>query len=495
LIAAMRSLLVLAVVTGPTIVLADPPEAADEVRYHFSIRYASESKPIEDYDKTEPLSAIEPYSQHDPDAFLTMRPGDVRTFRYTSIDGYTADHFGGRTVTFVETIKLLEVISHHDELPDDMHIGSYPLHVRSGAIKATLPGELVKQIDSVRVTGGSVVIEAIVDTQAGPQKTKLLFTLDQLRARVADAEAANAIARARWDVAAAFVDRSLSLDPTRAGPYLHRAWILVATGRIADAAAALAPVIEHNPVWLYAELVSTPALAPLLRQPAIRALVAAQPGRLEAKLGELSVEQEPTGRFLAIYSDSGSVNGLPRLCGVFTIIERATLDVKAELPINTCGSTTTDVQAQHRTAETTLRALGFVPATGESATLSFGDSHMHWFPHQHVSWPDAHLDLVSTWDKQDHNHVAVDLPPRPELVDAVLFGEVVVVRWRYPKPGVGFARRPKPSPPVIAPAPPTNHVSHAKLPAPTRWWPLAVLGLLVALLLVRRSGPVTPDRR
>jgi len=373
--------------------------------------------------------------------------------------------------------------------------------VRRGEVRALLPADTVKRLDEIRIRGDAVELDAMVAPYPSSRSSVTIrFTLDQLRARLADAEAIQALQRQRWADAMASADLALALDPALDSAYLSRARSLLGRGKLDDAAAALAPVIERNPVWVYWRLVSTPALAKLFAHPAVQRLAAATPGTFEATSQGWSVQTEPTGRFLAYYSDNGSIEGQPGYCGVITVIDRATLAVAVKMHAGTCNGPKAPYRVERAAAERTLRALGFTAASEETASIELTDQTRPWFEYQKIEFPLAGVRLVPKGEATDRDHVPIDIAPRAQVTDAQLIGDVVVYRWRYEEIVDGVALRvpapPRPPPPP-PPAPPAKPASQAAPPPPApppaeRWpiWPLITLPILLAgaaWLLRRRS--------
>jgi len=437
------------------------PEVSDEVEYRFSVWQTRGTRdPANRRDGKGFMSEIAQSFQGDQ--LLTMRAGEKRRLRYVGSIGELlgeCDHLGCDPPDSWELeIELVSVTPHHDDLPDGMHIGFRPLHVRRGTVRAPLTAREIDFVGQVRLRGDSVEIEVAGNPSSRRRKdgdSKLAFTLDQLRARLADAEATTAIARRRWAAAQASAEHALQLDPSLDSPHLWRAWALLAQNKLGDAAAALAPVIQRNPVWLYWRLVSTPALARLVSHPAITRLVAEKPGTFELVAGTLSVQTEPTGRFLAYRTSFRPPDGKPWTCGVINVVDRATLAVAIEIPVSTCEDPSGG--AERRAAERTLRALGFTAASSELAALSPAAQRTRSFPDQKAEFVRAGLTLVALGQAADRGHTPIDPPPHTRLTEAQLIGDVVVYGWDGSDPGCGVALRSPSaaSPPAAAtPAPP-----------------------------------------
>ncbi|HEX5058847.1 MAG TPA: hypothetical protein VFV99_05775 [Kofleriaceae bacterium] len=276
------------------------PDDADELVYRLDFTW--QGQPTETSEISVRKSAIALNDQFRGD-LRGMREGEVRRFSGHEIDGLTCDHFGcGPAKRFTARIELTKVIAHHDRLPDGMHIAAHPLRVVDATDSAELGGDDVASIREVRVVGTNVEIDVTYQPETRPGETRTM-SIDELRARLADARAVLALRRGELRSARELLDHALALAPSLDEARAHRANVLLRTDGADAANEALTDLAARRPVWLLYRVSTDKLLAGLAGLPAVKALTTAggnvEPSAFEER--DLVVLAEPSGRYLGVY--------------------------------------------------------------------------------------------------------------------------------------------------------------------------------------------------
>lgn len=449
------------------------PHEADEVRYRIE-HYWDRVGPAEVDERTEHLSAV-PRNEVVHADLLAMRVGERRWFWGVMQNSNHCDHFGcGPPQRFATLLEVLEVTSHHDALPGDLRIAAHPFRVVDGARSALLPADPVSHLEEVRLDGDHVAITVAFRPYG---RTTLTFTLAELRARLAVAEAQTQRRRGDLAGAASSVARALASDATLDDAHLELAAVLAARNQPALADEALAPIATRNPVWLVWKLHTDRALTPLLRSPVIRALVAspdaAPPMPMPIDDRELVLEllSEPTGRYLAVHvTPTYGGNAL-------RIVDRASGRIVTSLPVSCERYFSDDARRE--------RCLVATPAGRTLAYLGFGLASA----------------TVLRADRQLQKSALGGLVISRSRITSGLRGPASDVEVALRTPQV---LPPDPDPPAADPARPSAWDATPPSPATTttapppgpkssRSWPLLLLALLglLDLACVRRLSTIS----
>jgi hypothetical protein len=387
-----------------------------------------------------------------------MKPGEVRWSWFKAQDSDTCDHSGcaGSPTPYAARLELVSVTRHHDDLPDGMHVTAWPfLGVRQGTRWAALPGDRVKQINSVKLAGDKVTIDLVVTRfpENDPRREQIVVATDELRARLEEVGGIDAMKRKKWKAAKAAFDRAIALDT----PYLH----LASCGRTARVARGS----ERDRSRCDA-------------QPG-RRLLACDVGRRVRQAALAPRDPRPGGRLAGIVR-SGAAVSLPRelprdrgrpeqafrcrVCGhgplgrTWPVVWRVEDPRSAERrfgrddPLDD-GRGDTDGDGSPRcarckrllAAQKMLRDLGFSPPPHAPVTIDYFDPQYRWPYRPHVVFTDARLVLALAADrpKTSNQFIAIAPPVDTTVTDAYLLGDLVIYRWaRHQVTDVIAFRRP-----------------------------------------------------
>ncbi len=348
------------------------PDDADEVTYRqdlYSDRDRSQKTHVEQ------TRRMTDSNDRVRDTLMEMKPGEVRWSWYSEQDGSQCDCRGcARGPTpYAERLELVAVVKHHADLPDDIHITAWPyLGVRSGTTWASLPGDQIEKIEDVALAGGTVTID-VVETRfeaAVTRHERIVVTMDELRARLADSRGVEDMKQKKWKAAKAELDRAIALAPALDAPYWHRAAVAVALHLTPD----LSVVAARNPVGLYWRVMTDSQLAGLRDAPAIRALVSKAPGTFDPVplyrcRSCAGVAIDPGHRFVVAYASVVRDADFGLAFGALRVIDRSTGVIIDTIPLDGGGASDANDGTprcahckQLVAAQRMLRDLGFTAA-------------------------------------------------------------------------------------------------------------------------------------
>ena len=153
--------------------------------------------------------------------------------------------------------------------PDGLTIeGDYTtVYVRDGHLRAPI---LQARGESAELTHGGVTVHS-TQNMCGAERDDV-FTVDQLRAHLANVRGYHAHQRGLYQAAMVDFAHAVELDPTYFTAATNLASAQVLVGRRRAAIVTLAPWLRNDPVRTYIKIATDPELAPLLSEPEVTAL-------------------------------------------------------------------------------------------------------------------------------------------------------------------------------------------------------------------------------
>ena len=253
----------------------------------------------------------------------------------------------------------------------------------AGARVAALPVDNVFELAPARWSPDRSEVVVQYDDYCH-QTHRVTFSARTLVAHLENADALAEYRAGRPARAAVGFARAVALDPDFDLAYTNQAQALAVAGDAAAAVAALQPLLDRNPVHVYARVMLEPGLAALREQPAIAAVRSHTPGTatIDATTFTLAGARvaidggQAGGRIAAI--DVEASWGTCRFESKLQIFDAATGALRAEVPIVTWADADPDacdgqgllpeartrVAARVEAANRVLRDLGFAPVTG-----------------------------------------------------------------------------------------------------------------------------------
>jgi len=141
------------------------------------------------------------------------------------------------------------------------------------------------------------------------------MSVDELRARLADARAVLALRRGELPRARELLEHALALAPSLDEARVHRANVVLRTDGATVANEALADLAVRRPVWLLYRVTTDKLLAGLAGLPAVKDLTRTGgnvgPSAFEDR--DLVVLAEPSGQYLGVYWTATNTNWVVRV--------------------------------------------------------------------------------------------------------------------------------------------------------------------------------------